>query len=72
MTEEAIRAKREYMKRWREKNREKLKDYQREYRKKNRDQVNASHREWSARNRDKIVKYNQSYWERVAERDRAE
>ena len=47
-------AKREYMRKWREKNREKILEYDRKYR--------AEHRE-------QFEQYNQSYWERVAERE---
>ncbi|HDR3653132.1 TPA: hypothetical protein QCO08_005563 [Bacillus anthracis] len=48
MTEQAVIARREYMKKWREKNKEKLSSYQKEWRKKN---------------KDKVVGYQHKYWE---------
>lgn len=49
MTEEAVIARREYMKKWREKNKEKLSTYQ---------------KEWRKNNKDKVVEYQQKYWEK--------
>ena len=52
MTEEAIQARRAY---------------QREYRRKNRERINSQKRNWQSRNRGRIRKYNDRYWQRIAE-----
>lgn len=41
--------------------------YQMAYRMKNRERINARQREWNARNKDKVRRYNERYWENVAE-----
>ncbi|MGC9352971.1 MAG: hypothetical protein ACP5D9_03975 [Mariniphaga sp.] len=43
-------------------------NYMREYRQKNKDALNGYHREWRRNNPDKVRKYNQEYWERKAEK----
>ncbi|MED2841469.1 hypothetical protein P4255_29180 [Bacillus wiedmannii] len=48
MTEQAKIARREYMKKWREKNAEKLSTYQ---------------KKWRSENRDKVAEYQRKYWE---------
>ena len=68
MTEAARSARREYMRLYRLKNREKLLTYQREYRKQNREKINAQRREWARKHSDDLKKYYESYWERVAKR----
>ncbi|EJR28755.1 hypothetical protein [Bacillus mycoides] len=52
MTEQAKIARREYMKKWRERNAEKLSNYQ---------------KEWRKNNKDKVVGYQQKYWEKKSE-----
>ncbi|MDP7981409.1 hypothetical protein [Bacillus multifaciens] len=51
MEEQAIISRREYMKKWREKNKEKMSNYQ---------------KEWRKRNKDKVAKYQERYWEKKA------
>ena len=38
-------------------------DYKRRYRAKNREKINRQQREWRAGNRDKVRQYNKRYWE---------
>lgn len=52
-SEKALAAQREYMRRYREKNREK---------------INAQHREWNRKNPDKRAGYRQKYFEKLADR----
>lgn len=52
MTEQAVIARREYMKKWREKNKKKLSDYQ---------------KEWRKNNKDKVAEYQRKYWENKTE-----
>ena len=52
MTIEAIKARR---------------DYQRKYRKKNRERINSQRRKWQSENREKAREYNQRYWQKIAE-----
>lgn len=52
MTEQAIIARRQYMKKWRERNKEKLSSYQ---------------KEWRKNNRDKVAEYQRKYWENKTE-----
>ena len=49
MTIEAIKARR---------------DYQRKYRKKNRERINSQRRKWQSENREKAREYNQRYWQK--------
>lgn len=44
-------------------------DYKRRYRAKNRDKINRQQREWRADNGDKVRQYNRQYWERRAKRE---
>ena len=53
MTDEAKKARNEYMRKWREENKEKVKEYNRNYRN---------------RHKDRTVKSNERYWEKVAAR----
>ncbi|MDT3497320.1 hypothetical protein ACTFO3_26855 [Bacillus cereus group sp. MYBK69-2] len=52
MKEQAVIARREYMKKWRERNKEKLSSYQ---------------KEWRKNNRDKVAEYQRKYWENKTE-----
>lgn len=45
------------------------KDYKRRYRAKNREKINRQQREWRAGNGDKVRQYNRQYWERRAQRE---
>lgn len=45
------------------------KDYKRRYRAKNREKINKQQREWRACNSDKVRQYNRQYWERRAQRE---
>lgn len=44
-------------------------DYKRRYRAKNREKINKQQREWRAGNGDKVRQYNRQYWERRAQRE---
>lgn len=44
-------------------------DYKRRYRAKNREKINRQQREWRADNSDKVRQYNRQYWERRAQRE---
>ena len=46
-------------------------DYKRRYRAKNREKINRQQREWRADNGDKVRQYNRQYWERRAQRENA-
>lgn len=45
-------------------------NYKRQYRSRNRDKINAQQREWRANNPDKVRKYNEKYWEKKAKNPR--
>lgn len=51
MSKEAKAVQREYMKKWKEENR---------------DKTNAYHRAWREANKDKVNEYNKRYWEKKA------
>ncbi len=51
MTQEAMEARR---------------DYKRKYRAKNREKINQQQREWRARNPEKVREYQSRYWEKAA------
>lgn len=53
MTDAAKESKRKYMC-----------EYMRKYREQNRERINAKQREWNAKNPDKVKAYNEAYWER--------
>lgn len=55
MTESAKERKRIYMR-----------EYMRKYRQENREHINAKQREWNAKNPDKVKAYSTAYWERKA------
>ncbi len=44
-------------------------DYKRRYRAKNREKINRQQREWRANNGDKVRQYNRQYWEHRAQRE---
>lgn len=44
-------------------------DYKRRYRAKNREKINRQQREWRAHNGYKVRQYNRQYWERRAQRE---
>lgn len=46
-------------------------DYKRRYRAKNREKINRQQREWRADNGDKVRQYNRRYWESRAQRENA-
>lgn len=43
------------------------KNYQRKYRCRNRDKINSQRRKWQSKNREKVQEYNQRYWQKIAE-----
>lgn len=45
-------------------------NYKRQYRNRNRDKINAQQREWRANNPDKVRQYNEKYWEKKAKNPR--
>ena len=64
--EELAREKqREYLREWRKKNPDKVK----EYNKKQREYMREYMREWRKKNPDKVKEYNQRYWRRRAIRE---
>ena len=48
--------------------REAQRNYMREYRQRNRDRINAQRRNWNAQNREKVRGYQKRYWDRLAEK----
>ena len=54
LTDEAIKARRNYSRQWREKNR---------------DRIRAYSAAWREKNRDRLKEYNNAYWERKAEQE---
>ena len=67
MTDAAKEARREYMRKWREENRQSIREYNRNWRRANRDAMNRYAKEWRDANPDKVKGYRESYWERRAE-----
>ena len=55
MTDEAKESKRQYMS-----------EYMKRYRQENRERINAKQREWNAKNPDKAKAYRVAYWEKKA------
>ena len=49
--------KKEYMKEWREKNKEHCKEYDKKYKKENRNRINIQNKKWKENNLDKVKKY---------------
>ena len=43
-----------------------MREYMRKYRQENRERINAKQREWNAKNPDKVKAYCAAYWERKA------
>lgn len=43
------------------------KNYQRKYRRRNRDKINSQRKKWQSENREKVREYNQRYWQKIAE-----
>jgi hypothetical protein len=54
LTDEAKQKKREYMRRWREKNRE---------------QYNAKRREWAKNNPERVKQHQENYWKKKVEEE---
>lgn len=66
MTEQAKAARREYRKKWREANADKVKAYNKDWAQRNPDKVRGYHNKWQRNNPDKVRGYVDSYWERKA------
>ena len=64
LTEEAKNERREYMRRWREKNRLSVREYSRNWRRNNREAMNQYAKAWRDANPDKVKAYREAYWER--------
>ena len=64
LTEEARKAKNAYYKKWRQENREHVKEYRRAYIERNREKINAYNRKWRQENPDKVRQYEETTWER--------
>lgn len=43
-------------------------EYQRKYRQKNKDAINKRQNEWRKANKEKVKEYNKRYWENVADK----
>lgn len=69
MNDQAKKLRNEYAKKYREKNKDKLKAYQKEWRNAHREELNEKRRQWAKDHPDKIKEYNDNYWERLAERN---
>lgn len=70
MTDQEKQARREYMSKWREANRERLTEYNRKYLQDHRDATNKRLREWRQNNKDKVKVYNRKqYLKSIYERD---
>lgn len=78
--EKAIKARDQYMREWKEKNRERVQEYHREYnarpttkeymkkwRQENRERINEYNRKWRNAHPDKIKEYTERYWKKKAE-----
>ena len=48
------------------------KDYMREYRQRNKERLNEYRKDWAKRNPEKIKAYTEKQWERFAERNKKE
>ena len=64
LTEEAKNERREYMRRWREKNRLSVREYSRNWRRNNREAMNQYAKAWRDANPDRVKQYQDAYWER--------
>lgn len=69
MSEDAVKARRDYSREYRKKKKDELSEEQQE---RVREMKRAYQREWRRRNKDKVKAYNAQYWERRAERMKAE
>ena len=49
-----------------------MREYMRKYREQNRERINAKQREWNARNPDKAKAYNAAYWEKRAKENNSQ
>ena len=67
LTDAAKEARREYMRKWREENRQSIREYNRNWRRANRDAMNQYAKNWRDANPEKTKGYRESYWERKAE-----
>lgn len=67
MTDAAKEARREYMRKWREENRQSIREYNRNWRRDNRDAMNQYAKNWRDANPEKMRGYRESYWERKAQ-----
>jgi hypothetical protein len=43
-------------------------EYQRKYREQNKEAINQRHKAWRENNKDKIKEYNKTYWEKIAKK----
>lgn len=66
MTEEARRIKNETMRKYREANKDKIKEYQKRYVAKHKREIYEKQKEWRKNNPDKIKQYTLNYWEKKA------
>ena len=68
MTEQAIKVKKETMKKYREEHKEQFKEYQKRYNEKHKKEILEKQKAWRKRNPEKIKEYNQKhcwkYWRR--------
>lgn len=61
--------KREYMRKWREKNKEKVKKQQALYREKNREAIYNRHKKWQDEHKDRVKEYSRKYKEKNLEKN---
>lgn len=66
MDEAARQAQRQYLKEYREANKEKIAAAKREYYQKNKQKENARIAKWKRENPDKVKQYTETYWQKKA------
>lgn len=66
LSKEGLQARREYARKWREANKEKLYQSQKAWREKNKEHIAEYHKEWRNKpeNKGKVAEYQARYWER--------
>lgn len=56
--------KKEYMKKYRQENKDAIRDYQREYYSKNREDMQQKKKIWRENNKEKLKEYQKKYWDK--------
>lgn len=66
MTSDAIEMRRQYQKKWRDKNREHIREYNKKWREKNRERLKQRKLAWNSANKDKVRAAQERYWTKKA------